>query len=248
MADFEIAYTVNAGLYFRLDDAGLLVDALHRGLDVGFSDTAPLLLRDLRAHEGIFRREIDLVFTHSHPDHFDPVLTDEFSRLYPASRVAVAGEFAVGLREEPLAADVQRLRFGAFEVLAVTTEHQGVDYQIVPHRALILSAAGRRYLICADALLTPALAARFRSLAPSGFDAVFANVYHVGEKTERAALAAIPARQIFLYHLPFPQDDPCDFHHVAASVTASLPADFPPVRVLWPQAERTVTPIEGAPL
>lgn len=67
----SIFYSVNSGVYLWDGKSGVLVDGLHHGPEVGFSETPPILCKQLLRQEGLFAHLDGLLFTHLHPDHYD---------------------------------------------------------------------------------------------------------------------------------------------------------------------------------
>lgn len=66
-----VFHTVNAGLYLLGGSCGILIDGLHRGGEIGLSNSPSEVGRRTAASGGIFPTLDTLLFTHLHLDHFD---------------------------------------------------------------------------------------------------------------------------------------------------------------------------------
>lgn len=220
----KIFHTVNAGLYFHNNEHGLLIDGLHRA-EGGFSATPPLLVEQLLSHTELFVQNVDLAFTHLHGDHFDPKLVRRFFDCNPRSSIYAPGLPMPCNPPQSLALGIERLSFGAFLLTTFSTTHDGASFANQPHRSFCLQTEDQQYIICGDAILNPLLAKQMQMFCSRKTNAVFLNVYQIASKSGIAFLQTIASERIFLYHLPFPGDDPYGYRKMAKSIV-SRQAEF----------------------
>ena len=62
--ELQIYHSVNEGLYLWNGTSGLLIDGLHRGREIGFSDTSEQYICMMRQGRSFFAKPNDLLFTH----------------------------------------------------------------------------------------------------------------------------------------------------------------------------------------
>ena len=89
--ELQIYHSVNESLYLWNGTSGLLIDGLHRGREIGFSDTSEQYICMMRQGRNFFAKPNDLLFTHIHEDHYDQALVDEFQQRYPGRIVYAPG-------------------------------------------------------------------------------------------------------------------------------------------------------------
>ena len=91
--ELQIYHSVNEGLYLWNGTSGLLIDGLHRGREIGFSDTSEQYICMMRQGRSFFAKPNDLLFTHIHEDHYDPACHQwtSFSKRYPGRIVYAPG-------------------------------------------------------------------------------------------------------------------------------------------------------------
>ena len=221
----KIFHTVNAGLYFHNSEHGLLIDGLHLG-DGGFSVTPKTLVEQILSHTGLFAKKIDLAFTHLHGDHFDPALVRRFYEKNPDSGI-YAPELSMACSSvKNLAGGIDRLWFGDFLLTTFSTTHDGAPFANQPHRSFCLQAEGQQYIICGDAILNQSLAKQMTAFCSETTDAVFINVYQLASPGGLAFLKEIDPQQVFLYHLPFPEEDPYGYRKMAKSIVSQQSYDW----------------------
>ena len=235
----KIFHTVNAGLYFHNIENGLLVDGLHLG-DGGFSVTPKALTDQILSHTGIFSKKIDLAFTHLHGDHYDPRLVRRFFDRNPDSSIYAPDLSVACDSTRNLASGIDRLHFGSFSLTTFPTIHDGALFADQPHRSFCLQTEGRQYVICGDAILHSSLAKQMLAFCSDKTVAVFLNVYQLASDSGLAFLKLMKPEHIFLYHLPFPDEDPYNYRTMAKSTIArqSLLLEQP-IRLLDPLSHIT---------
>lgn len=228
-----VFHSVNAGLFYQVEDCGLLIDTLHDG-GRGFSCTPGNILNQIAAHTNVAAKEIHLAFTHLHDDHFSGKQVRDFMRKYPTAKICVPEMWISGVNSDENIRRTYILDLGRFHLTAFPTVHDGKEYAKVPHQSLMLQAAGQQHLLCGDARLDLSLARHVQRACPGDICAAFVNVYQLASKPGQAFLKAICPRHIFLYHLPFKEDDIFSYRKIAISVIMRLPQELKYVQLLEP--------------
>lgn len=69
-------------------------------------------------------------------------------------------------------------------------------------------------------------------LLPKHVDVVFVNLYQAFAQNVHQFIRDFTASRIYLYHLPFRQDDCYQFWMQAGQAVRSFPSDLPPLKIL----------------
>ncbi|ONI41972.1 hypothetical protein AN396_02560 [Candidatus Epulonipiscium fishelsonii] len=181
MTKYKIFHSVNSGLCFYNDYKSIMIDFLHGGKEVGFSKFPTSLYENMLNKEGLFSRETSLFFTHTHKDHYDVMLLNEFEKLYPISFQTVT---------------------------TLKTVHEGKQFKDVNHQSIILTLDDNHYFVSGDALLDEQTAINTKELISStDLEAIFVNPYQLISQAFKAFRKQLNIKNIYLYHLPFAEDD-----------------------------------------
>ncbi len=222
-----IFHTVNAGLYFWSGKTGLLIDGLHNGRAQGFSPLPPSIGRDLQTHSGLFAHLDGLLFTHLHGDHFSRSLMLQALSADPPPLVYGPGlqENSVYLR--PIYPGLWSFHLGQARLLSLATVHDGAAFRKDPHRSFFLRLNGECIFIAGDALLMPDQARLLRDYYGGPVAAAFINPYQAADPESLSFLHVLDPRRIFLYHLPFQEDDQFCCLVMAKQVLRRFPEHLP---------------------
>lgn len=121
----EIRRTANAGILLALDDAKILIDGVCREVHP-YPATPANIARELCPDV--------MLFTHCHPDHFDPVLAGKLAKpIYAPMQVA-----------EQLSCPVfsdESLTVGKVSLHAVTTRHMGHYGKTTQHQSYVVEGS-----------------------------------------------------------------------------------------------------------
>lgn len=231
----KVFHTVNAGLYIQSARAKLFVDGLHKGRSEGCSPVPEQIAAQAAGGTGLFFDLDGLFFTHLHGDHFDPALTAQVLALpcQPQLPGAVfspeTGNFALETGTE------RRWALKDMELTAIPTVHEGAPFAEEPHNSLLVRTPDAALFIAGDAVLDGALGERL--LAGNGkkpFQALFINPMQLLSAGGKDFLAALPAEKVFVYHLPFPEDDVYLYGQTAKWTVKACAARFPNLKILAP--------------
>ena len=231
----KIFYTVNEGL-FLLDEKsghGLLVDGIHRGSALGFSDTPESLLRYMTEKKGICSHVDALVFTHPHEDHYAPDMIPDIYR----DKVHLAWEMAEGdltLSPAALTGSAEKAeKSGAVrpKMTIFRTRHEGEAYREVPHASLFIRLGGKTVFLPADADLISC-----RENIPSGkkADYLFLNPYQALSPVCEAYLRELSPERVFLYHRPYRIYPGSAYDNLARLAVRRYPISLPELEEIPP--------------
>lgn len=212
----QIFHTVNEGLYLWNGKSGLLIDALHGGVSEGFSNMPEKYKRLMTEKKSIFRKTNDVLFTHLHDDHYDAELVGIFAGLNPDSYFYGPGleKNNTSVVQSNNGLDFMKMR--DYNIIAFHTKHDGKPYVGYPHRSYIVEWEDERIWVSGDALFSDELAEDvLDTCGGKRIDRAFVNVYQIGSRNNLSFLQKIHPKEIYLYHLPYPEDDKARYYHLA---------------------------------
>lgn len=224
----SIFYTVNSGLYLVDNGYGLLVDGLHGDAEGLFSVTPDALAEQVIKWSGPFGHLKGMLFTHLHDDHYDERLvkrlmaTPQPPLLYGPGLAASTVASTMQLRD-----GIHLLQLGGVRVLAMDTVHDGKPFQNEKHQSFLVDFAGEGVFIAGDAVFTGQDACRLKEAAGDvRIAAGFFNLFQLGRRPLLEFVRELAPKRVFLYHLPFPQDDTHNLAGLAARVIQRVPGDI----------------------
>lgn len=233
----QIYHTVNAGIYLWNGKSGLLIDALHRGGRMGFSDTSGRYIRMMQQREQFFGQVNDLLFTHLHADHYDEELVDQFFALNLGSLIYGPGLDRGKAQSVLLERDVRRIQIRDYIIYAFETVHDGKAYAEEPHCSYLIHSGNQSLWVSGDAVLNGALADKVKHVFPDGrICAAFVMVYQIGSRGGREFLRKLSPDNICLYHLPYREDDIFHYYSMAEDVEADCRKEGIVIRRLCPDS------------
>ncbi|MFV0497624.1 MAG: MBL fold metallo-hydrolase [Candidatus Fimivivens sp.] len=227
-----IFHTVNSGLYFWDGKTGILVDGLHGGANIGFSDMPPEICKQLDEKSGFFSHLDGILFTHFHPDHFDrkKLLSAIQSPTPPLVYGPSLPETTVASHR--IFSDTWLFRVGDVHVLSTKTCHDGERFKNALHHSLLLRFGQESFFIAGDALLQESRADLLINFFNAPITAAFINVYQAFSKECFDFMRKLQPQRIFLYHLPFERDDTFDYFSLAQRALKRFPTDLPKLELL----------------
>lgn len=215
----QIFHTVNAGLYLWNGKSGILVDALHDGTAHGFSATPEQYIHMMERRESFFSQYNDLLFTHGHPDHFDKGLTEKFLSLNPNSLIYGPGIQESNAEKISIEYNVDLITMKDYQIYSFLTVHDGKMFADYPHRSYLIQSEADRIWISGDAIFDQELAKKVRRICGAGeICGAFVNVYQIENMKGIHFLETLKPQNIYLYHLPFEEDDIYHYHRMAKTV------------------------------
>lgn len=229
--DTHIYHTVNSGLFFWDGSSGILVDGLHLGVERGFSTMPECLLEQLKASTGLFQLTDQVLFTHFHTDHFHRGLMEMLLNRKPISAIYGPGLPENNTACELLPGEVSKILLPSGALYAKNTLHEG-NYKQDPHQSFLLQLENESFFMAGDAELTYQDAEAFLPYTSGKITAGFFNVYQLLAPEGLEFIKNLPFERIFIYHLPFPEDDRFSYRRLARQVLKHPPKDIPDIELL----------------
>lgn len=232
----SIFYIVNAGLYFYFDGTGILIDGVHDGWKKGFSPMPARAEQDLRHHTGIFSDLRGALFTHLHDDHFSRKRLDYMMQF--SGHLSVYGPELSCSNVRFSNSDAASCSFAIdkVQILAASNTHDGDPYRNEPHRSLFLTYAEDSFFIAGDAILDPGELPRIYDHIHTPVTAAFVNMFQAASPAGREYLRLLKPERVFLYHMPFPEDDEANYWRWARQLVRKWPSDLPKLEIPEPMA------------
>lgn len=227
--NLSIFHSVNAGLYFWDGEHGLLVDGIHDGRKEGLSPMPAFLAGQLSRHTGIFAHLNGVAFTHLHNDHYDENGLHTLLRGLPGLPVYGPGLSENSALVRPIRFGLCSIRMGNIGILARDTLHDGEAYRNDFHQSFLIRMGGESVFVAGDALLQPCDADDLTGFYDAPIEAAFCNLYQLASPDGQEFLRELAPKRVFLYHLPFPEDDRYCYHKLARQALKRYPSDLPPV-------------------
>lgn len=226
----NIFHTVNSGLYVLCGDTGVLIDGIHKGYRVGFSDCPEEIINQCLNRRGLFEKLKGLLFTHCHPDHYDEsyvkqIIACSSVPVYTPEKLILGGNTASE-------AGTEVLKIGSLQFYLIRTQHDGEQFKNVPHVSILVHSDGVYYFIAGDADLNESCAAVVKSICGGGIKLSFVNPYQLLSESGRCFLRSLNPERILLYHDSFKDDDLFEAKRIKNYALAHYPEDMTAVEAI----------------
>lgn len=217
----KITLTANAGILVETCGLHILVDAVHEKA-TRFSGVPGDVLTQIVQGTGAFEHIAYMLITHAHPDHYSESLVQQFMQRHrgteliapirvpgirPFRQIRVAG--AGGTISLPLA-----------EINYVRLAHEGEEYAGVLNYGYRVETQEDSFIVLGDAAEADVRRGLEELMTAGPADAVFVNFPLITLGSGRDALRQCGAKEVFVFHLPFEQDDS---EHYRESARRMLP-------------------------
>lgn len=227
-----IFHSVNSALYLFSEKVSLMIDAIHLGKNEGFSIMPPQLERQLKSHTGLFAYTDGYLFTHLHDDHYykDGLFTALNTSNYPVI-------YGPGLTQSTVLAQRDYTGFKCFkisnaEVFAIETEHLGKNYSKTPHESFFIKFEEETVFIAGDGYIDEKLIVKYAKNSIPTINIAFFNIYQLMQSDSQNIIRKMSPKRVFLYHLPFPEDDVYNYWSFANRIIKDYPKDLPKLEIL----------------
>lgn len=218
--NLKIYHSVNSSLYITDKHSHILIDGIHNGSAVGFS---PMPATPVSAR--------NLLFTHAHADHFDPQKVAQFISAHETITYCPDSPLC-NIQGLPLRKNLDLLKMDDFLILSLHTIHDCDQFASIPHRSYLIQSGPETIFIAGDAAFQEADAIPLHPLISDGISAAFVNLYQIAHRGSQDFLRKLNPKRIFLYHLPFPEDDIFHIHTSMHSALKKYPPDLPVPEIL----------------
>ena len=206
MGKITVTLSANAGVCVDIGGKRIWVDALHSKKVPGFSTVSPALLEKLMEAPS-FENPDAICYTHCHPDHFSREQTQLALEKWPAAKVFLPQQQFD--RQELVAGENPEFVLGDVKLRFLRLPHEGAQYANVIHYGLLILSGQGNVLITGDcAVAAPQLQ---QAVAGITVDVAILDFPWLTLRKGSQALESLNAKNILLYHLPFPEDDGNEF-------------------------------------
>lgn len=202
ISNVSVYYVANAGIYLTDGTSGILVDGLF-DIHEGFDSLPAAIETAILEKQAPFTNISDLIFTHTHEDHYSPVKVSMFQSRYPQTKIS--------LPENPIA------HFSAYTLDTIPARHLLDKGKQVPHRALFLQYGGKNFFFSGDAdpvFLNKTLSPQLRTYFQGNIDIAFINPFFLSLTPGRKFLDTLAPHQTFVYHMPLQAEDTLRYHEI----------------------------------
>lgn len=190
----EAVLLSSTGLALTYEGATLLVDVLN-GKFGSFYEIPAQTAEHVVTGEPPFDHVVGLLYSHLHPDHYDPQKNTEFLQRHPS----VPTFFPTA--ETP---DCGVLNWGPFTVHYGYLEHMPCNYTWAKHYVFWITAGEITVYLTTDGRLVPQEHLAF--LNGRQADYAFFNAVYLSYPETRQLMAQA-ARKTYIYHMPEPASD-----------------------------------------
>lgn len=202
MGKIKITLSANAGVCVDIGGKRIWVDALHSKKVPGFSTVSPELLTALWDAPA-FQKPDAICYTHIHPDHYSREMTEEALAKWQSAKAFLPQR---QLTEQVLV-EGQCPEFALGDVILrfLRLPHEGAQYAHTVHYGILILSPEGNVLISGDcAVAAPEL---LEAVSGVELEAAVLDFPWLTLSKGRSALEGLNAKNILLYHLPFPEDD-----------------------------------------
>lgn len=202
MGNITVTLSANAGVAIGIASKRIWVDALHRKKVPSFSTVSQeLFAKLLDAPE--FENPDAICYTHCHPDHFSREQTLQALEKWPQAKVFLPQQ---QLSQQLLVeGECPEFALGEVKLRFLRLPHEGAQYADTIHYGLLILSPQGNVLLPGDcAVGAPEL---LEAVAGIPLEAAILDFPWLTLSRGKTALEKLNAKQILLYHLPFPVDD-----------------------------------------
>lgn len=180
--------------------------------------------------KGIFSHSYlqGMLFTHLHPDHLNGAELSAAAQTVPSAFVYLPGF----IKAKPAAMENDSFCVGNAEVTAISTTHDGALFEEDPHCSFVIRLGEECFFVAGDGQPDEELAQTVSAQCKAPITAAFMNVYQLASLKGRAFLRGVHPKRIFLYHLPFPEDDIYALSDLSKRLLRNFPKELPLVEQL----------------
>lgn len=189
----QITLLCNAGLAITCGNDTLLIDAPNTATSP-FSEIKDPLWQQILQHQPPYQHIRGLLFTHSHPDHYDASKTNAYLEQWPETPCFLP----------KTAARKGHFSLGEFTIEYQQIEHAPMDVPTPPHVVVLIQAGKKCIYIAGDAKLDCSAHQAF--LAGRTVDAAFWNAMYLSKEETRNLMQATASHN-YIYHMPEERPD-----------------------------------------
>lgn len=204
----KVTLLANAGILVEGAGLHLLVDGIH-GRTHRFSAVPEDMLSQIVEGEGEFAHIAYALLTHNHADHYNEEHTREFLLAHRCTEL-IAPLLIPGIpsfRQIRVAGSGGSISLPQAQVDYVRIAHEGEEYSSVLNYGYRVTLGDESFIVLGDAAVADVPRALEELTAAGPVDAIFVNFPMITLGSGREALSECEAKEIFVFHLPFEEDD-----------------------------------------
>ena len=239
--NFEIIYLANCGLYIESEGTSVLVDALF-SKDTPFDSLEPIVEHNIINAAGKFSHIDGILFTHTHPDHFDAGKVSSFMEKHSETKLLMPSDEESGRMEaftEQVPEDRltlmegefwqrKTINIGSLKVSYFKTGHISYDYS--QHYCFLIENNDKAILVTGDTEL--AEFSRMGELSNLNNCTAFFNPIVLGKLDWVKNIAGLKILHMYIYHIPSEKKDSHGYRKMAVKNAERAEAYLPDCQLL----------------
>lgn len=233
----RVTLVCNAGILLEYQGITMLMDGIYGPEGHPFSNLSAATWQQMLRGEGRFSKVDYLLFTHAHPDHFSPAMTQEYLENRSVKGVFKPGADTPGTsldtflqtRQIPYVDLSRRTDRAVFRiepqltVRAFTTQHLDRKFWGVRHVCYLLSFGEKHVLFTAD---VDYMSASFEPVQHLPLRAAFLNpLFFRAFHNPKFFQGELKAEIYCVYHVPFQKDDTMHMRYMLQKDLALWPPE-----------------------
>lgn len=251
MTKIRLTYIANDGILLSTDSVKIFIDALHTQKVPIFSSVPDNILQEMRAGNGRLNNVDYLLATHAHKDHFSQEEVGIYLGHNRVKAIFTTNKAGLLLRESTdkhLLRDVRHIvmdsaieemktvEFPEVRIKYFRIEHMGPEFRDVEHFAFIVEIDGINFLHLGDSAFNKDYLTQM--LQNECIDILFCNFPFVNHSLGRIVInESIRPRQIYVMHLPFAEDDQCNYRGMLKKDLEKYRETLPPMKAFYEPLE-----------
>lgn len=237
MKEVEIIYIANAGLLIKGLEKKILIDGIHSFKPYGFSPVPDRVLDEIINGQGVYKDIDYILFTHFHKDHFNEKKLMAYCMIN-SPRLIVAPKNSEKLEslktnkyylDSKLWEETVIEEDGEIKLMAYKTIHDGKEYINAEHYIYLINISNINILVMADTdFRYPELETM---LSNKKINILIVNFLFLNNRKGRELIKKINPEELFIYHLPFENDDIFDYLKTAKRDLQNYESEMPKTKL-----------------
>jgi len=235
----------NAGVLLEFRGKRYLVDGIHTNHDLEFDGVPETLLERMLSGGGELADLDYLLFTHDHPDHFSPAMTQTYLQNNLVQGIVLPSSGSRKLEKlrqytedagirciSPVLRDGQSETFqlGDARLTISGMRHMGAQFQDVQSCTLLLDFGGRTLLFTGDSDYNAGCFAQ--ALGGTGIDVLFVNpLFYLSTQGRGIIDSQLRPAHVVVYHLPHAEKDRGRMSSFERTILQETEKQQPPFRL-----------------
>lgn len=220
----------NAGIFIKVGEKRILIDALHNKGNNAFSSVSENVLEKVMNGEGDFAGIDIALFTHSHLDHYDGDLVSEFHKKQPGAKI-FSTRLPSDVNGTLLTKERHYFDANGVKIYCTKATHDGPQYADYPNYSFTIEAEGKTLFSLGDCGFFEDEIKR--AVGASDIDVAFLNFPYLCLKNGRAIVNnIIKPKKVIFDHIPFEKDDRFNYYKSSKDCFERYKNLIPPSAIL----------------